>query len=183
MDYSQQQLNAQANAQSYGQWNALQAMQQQQNVFGGQQFQTVITQGLGGLITMQQSESVARVWQKRGFKPNGEVRFFIPHSELSNYSVKQISSIYSGYVGLQLPDCAGYEFRKIIIKKESLSMFKSFREWVCNHRDLFFTVAVVLVVDRLVFKGQLQSKVQEILEKVLTRVSNQLENKKDEKSA
>jgi hypothetical protein len=66
-----------------------------------------------------------------------------------------------------------YRGSKPEAKKEN-RMFKSLREYVQQHKDLFYTIGLVLLVDHFIFDGAFKAKVQKIVEKLLDGASKKL---------
>jgi len=64
--------------------------------------------------------------------------------------------------------------RKQTTKKEEVSMFKSFKEYIGNHKDIIFTVIVALVVDKYLFNGVLKTRIQKLVEGLLQRAEKMI---------
>lgn len=86
------------------------------------------------------------------------------NNSLSNYAASQQQS--SDYQKLYLQQQqTGY----VTKKEEKKSMFKEFKSYVLQHKDLFFGVVVALALDSLVLDGELRGRLVAVLHKILDR--------------
>lgn len=100
--------------------------------------------------------------------------------------------------GLMAPNYDGYEHRimtpmgvevskfgrdgkridetKIVIKKESYmkEILADARNFIKEHRTVIYTVALVVLVDHFVFKGQFREKLKDLVGKFLKKAEDQL---------
>lgn len=66
---------------------------------------------------------------------------------------------------------------KLNISKGEDKFMDSFKEYLKEHKSIFFTIGAILVIDHLVLGGALREKVKEILNKLLGKVEKQLDIK------
>lgn len=56
-------------------------------------------------------------------------------------------------------------------------MVDSIKEYVKEHKSIIMTIAVVLIVDHLVFNGAFREKVKSLVDGLLNKATKQLEDK------
>lgn len=69
-----------------------------------------------------------------------------------------LASTSSGTVSLTTPTT-----------KENKTMFKSFNEYISQHKDVLFTILIGVVADKFIFKGKLTEKLQSMLDKFISK--------------
>lgn len=80
--------------------------------------------------------------------------------------------------------CHGFAPNNWTLVKEENNMTQVFKEYFSKHKDIFMTLAVVLLADHFVFKGAFRDKVKTLLENLLSGAEKKITalNKSDEKS-
>ena len=69
-----------------------------------------------------------------------------------------LASTSSGTVSLTTPTT-----------KENKTMFKSFNEYISQHKNVLFTILIGVVADKFIFKGKLTEKLQSMLDKFISK--------------
>lgn len=70
----------------------------------------------------------------------------------------ELASTSSGTVSLTTPTT-----------KENKTMFKSFNEYISQHKNVLFTILIGVVADKFIFKGKLTEKLQSMLDKFISK--------------
>ena len=60
------------------------------------------------------------------------------------------------------------------IKKEDTSMMSHVKEYIGRHKDMIFTLGLILLVDHLFFKGAMRNKIQTTLEGLVHKAGEKL---------
>lgn len=66
-------------------------------------------------------------------------------------------------------------YLKIFTKKGDKNMLNSFKDYLAKHKEVFWTLAIVFVIDHVVFNGAFKSKLQGMVEKLLDGAQKQLD--------
>ena len=61
------------------------------------------------------------------------------------------------------------------IKKENKKMLDNVKGYVEKHKDIIFTLGLIILVDHFLFKGALRSRVKDSIEGVLKNVENKIQ--------
>ena len=59
-------------------------------------------------------------------------------------------------------------------KKGETTMFQTFKEYVSKHKDVFYTIAVILLADHFLFKGAFKDKITKIVNNALDKAESKL---------
>lgn len=61
--------------------------------------------------------------------------------------------------------------KKTIINKEK-GMLENIKDYLKSHKDILFTIVVLVIVDKLVFKGAFSEKAKNLINKLTDKVTN-----------
>jgi hypothetical protein len=104
--------------------------------------------------SQQQSISNSQILQSQGI---GSAQFFMP-GQLPTYTVT------TGIYPQQAPECPKPQRRK--------TMLENVKGYVEKHKDMLFTLGLVILVDHFLFKGALRERIKGTVEGALKKVEN-----------
>ena len=67
--------------------------------------------------------------------------------------------------------------------KENRPMFDSVKKYFQKHQEIFYTIAVALVVDHYVFNGAFRKKIEALVERLLDGASDQMKKLNENNSS
>ncbi len=59
--------------------------------------------------------------------------------------------------------------------KEDISVFREFKSYLAEHRDLIFSLLLLFIADQYVLNGALRNRLEAMLQKVVARVEGRME--------
>jgi hypothetical protein len=61
------------------------------------------------------------------------------------------------------------------IKKENKTMLSNVKAYVEKHKDIIFTLGLIILIDHFMFKGALRNRIQTSIEGVLKKVEDKFQ--------
>ena len=115
----------------------------------------------------------------------------IPYSEYFNSLDQRLNSLSQQGLSQQAQTQSQQEYNKYINKKslegnldiatkkgETKSMFKEFKQYIADHRDLVFSILLIMFADSFFLNGALRTKLSSLLHGVVTRLENKVNAEK-----
>lgn len=111
--------------------------------------------------------SIVAAYEGRRFPNNGQ--YYIDIDFDKSRDDRQIV-FGEGEQGKIKRDEALSQLDAVFKKKKGLSM-GSLKEYLSKHKDMLFTVAIVIVLDQVVFEGAFREKLKKVVDNMLDKVS------------
>ena len=71
------------------------------------------------------------------------------------------------------------EMLKPKIKKEEKGMFQNVKDYIGKHRDMLFTLGLIVIVDHFLFNGALRERIKGSIEGMLKKVEDKFHKDED----
>lgn len=71
-------------------------------------------------------------------------------------------------------DFGWYKLSDLSLKEQGVKSMESLKQYLEKHRDVFFTLGIVLVLDHFIFEGAFREKLKNIIESLLDKKAKAL---------
>ena len=65
----------------------------------------------------------------------------------------------------------------IVTPKRRRTMFENVKDYIGKHRDIIFTLGLVIIVDHFLFKGALRERIKGTIEGILSKAEGMIQQK------
>lgn len=65
--------------------------------------------------------------------------------------------------------------KKTVIQSKGNTMLNDMKNYFGKNKDIFFTLGAVLILDYFLFGGAMRKKIQDVVEKMLNKATNQVD--------
>jgi hypothetical protein len=132
---------------------------------------------MGGGISQPQVISCSELGQRLGMHQD---EAYSVHQQMQSQLLTQQQNYVRALAAQQVINQVPFkpaDIKKILgtPKEEKKTMFKTFREYLSNHKELFCTLIVVFIADHIVFKGAFRKKLHDIVDQLLNKATKNLE--------
>lgn len=105
---------------------------------------------------------------KLTYKNDGHIYIFHYYSCSNSTTIIAINSVNNNLI---------HDYSQCFKLHKENNMLESVKEYLKEHKSIIMTIAVVLLVDHLVFQGAFREKVKSLVDGLLNKAQKQLDDK------